>query len=438
MRTRSNPPTGPVLNPSTGSGQALPKGAECRALMWMLLLALGILSCTAGTIPDPAPTPPNAGPIRIGIVAPISGPLARFGQAHLQGYDVALEEINQAGGVLGQPLELIFEDDGSTPAAAAKAVEKLATEKNVPLIIGAYSSSATLLAAGMAERHQVPLIIPTAAADEITKQGYRWVFRIAAPSQVYTETLLDFMDQIHSPERLAIVFENTGFGTSVAEAAERQAGARDIDVVAYQAYQTGATGFELLLKEVKTTEPDAVLFVSYLDDAVSLMEHSRAVDFNPPMFAAAGAGFGLPDFVMLAGPVAEYTISVTQWTPDAQWPGVAQFTEQFRAEYGFSPQYHSAEAYSALRVAVDALERAGSLDRDTIRDALNTTDMLSIFGNIRFNERGQNHHPMLVTQVIDGQFVTVYPPEVAARPPIYPAPSWNERADHSTTSEGQP
>ena len=397
-------------------------------LVGMVLVAIGLLSCAPWAGPDVGPTPTSPGPIRLGVVTSISGSLARFGQAHLQGYDLALEEINAAGGVLGRPLKLIFEDDGSVPQAAAAAVEKLAAEDRVPLIIGAYSSSATLLAAGMAERYQVPLIIPTAAADEITRQGYRWIFRINAPSSVYTQTLLDFMDRLDRPKRLAIVFENTAFGTSVAEAAQRQARARGIAVVAYHAYQAGAGDFKPLLKVVKATEPDAVLFVSYLEDAVALMKQSQVVDFNPRMFTAAGAGFSLPDFPRLAGPTAEYTISVTQWTPDAQWPGVADFARRFEEKYGYLPQYHSAQAYTALLVAADALRRAEMLDRTAVRDALRATDLSTIFGRIRFDPHGQNQHPMLVTQIVDGRFVTVYPPEVAARPPVYPVPSWGERA----------
>lgn len=407
------------------------------ALLGALLLAIGLLGCSAPwPAPEPGPTPTSAGPIRIGIVTPISGSLARFGQAHLQGYDIALQETNAAGGVLGRPLKLIFEDDESVPEQAAAAVEKLAIDDQVPLIIGAYSSSATLLAAGMAERYQVPLIVPTAAADEITRQGYRWIFRIAAPSQIYTQTILDFMDQVDSPQRLAIVFENTSFGTSVAEAAERQARARGIAVVAYQAYRTGADDFRSLLEEVKAGRPDAVLFVSYLRDAVALMTQSRAVDLNPSMFAAAGAGFSLPDFPQLAGPAAEYTISVTQWTPDAQWSGVADFARRFEEKYGYPPQYHSAEAYTALLLAADALRRAGTPSRLALRDALRATNLTTIFGDIRFDERGQNHHPMLVTQIIDGQFVTVYPPEVAAQSPVYPVPGWSQRADQTTAPGG--
>lgn len=410
-----------------------------RAVLTLAMVALlsGVLSgCTTKLESEPEPTPTGVGPIRIGVVTSISGSLARFGQAHLQGYDIALQEINAAGGVLGRPLKLIFEDDGSVPQAAADAVEKLATEDQVPLIIGAYSSSATLLAAGMAERYQVPLIVPTAAADEITRQGYRWVFRISAPSQIYTQTLLDFMERIGRPARLAIVFENTSFGTSVAEAAERQARSRGIAVVAYHAYQacpepcqpTSTTDFQPLLEQIKAVEPDAVLFVSYLDDAVALMKQSRAVDFSPPMFAAAGAGFSLPDFPQLARAAADYTISVTQWTPDAQWPGVSGFAERFKAKYNHAPQYHSAEAFAALYLAADVLRRAGEPSRPLARDALRSTDLATIFGDIRFDANGQNDHPMLVTQVIAGQFVTVYPEVGAARTAVFPVPPWSQRS----------
>jgi branched-chain amino acid transport system substrate-binding protein len=381
----------------------------------------------ASPVVGPPPTPAGDTPIAIGVVTSISGSLAMFGQAHLQGYDLALQEINDAGGVLGRPVRLVFEDDASDPATAATAVEKLTTVDQVPLILGSYSSSATLLAAAMAERHQVPLIIPTAAADEITRQGYRWIFRINAPSAVYIETLLDFLDEAAPPSRLAIVFENTGFGTSIAEAAERQARARGINVVAYHAYRTGAGDFRPLLVEVKASRPDVVIFVSYLEDAVALMHQSQEVDFNPGIFAAAGAGFSLPDFPLLAAGAAEFTVSVTQWTPDVRWPGAADFAGEFEAKYGYLPQYHSAETYAALLLAADALRRAGSLEGEALRQSLQGTDLVTVFGPIRFDNQGQNDHPMLVTQVIDGRFVTVYPPEVAVQEAVYPLPTWNER-----------
>lgn len=397
----------------------------------LFLCILALSGCAPSANPAPLPAPTQKRAIPVGIVTSLSGSLAKFGEAHVQGYKLALEEINAAGGVLGQPLELVVEDDGSVPTAAATAIEKLAQQSDLPLILGAYSSSATMLAAGMAERHQVPLLVPTAAVDEITNQGYRWIFRINAPSHVFIETLLDFMDGIERPARLAVVFENTAFGTSVAESAQRQARMRGIALVAYQTYETGTQDFKPLLTLVQTAQPDVVLFVSYLDDAVLLMQHSQAVDLNPRLFAGAGAGFSLPDFPRLAGRAAEYTISVTQWTEDVQWQGASAFARKFEAKYGSVPQYHSAQAYTALRVAADALTRARTTDRAAVRRALETTNLDSLFGKIQFDKNGQNQHPMLVTQIVNGKFVTVYPPEAASRTVIYPIPKWRERAASS-------
>ena len=376
--------------------------------------------------------------------------MAPFGQASLQGYDLALQDVNASGGIQGRPLKLIFEDDESQPPAAATAVEKLSTTDQVPLVIGAYSSSATLLAAGMAERHEIPLIIPTAAADEITRQGYRWIFRLNAPASVFTQTLFDFMQQSSTrfaaqdlaqterPVRMAIVFENTAFGTSIAEAADQQARARRMAVVAYQAYRADARDFSALLSQVQAAQPDVILFVSYLDSAIALMKQSQAMDLNPSMFVAAGAGFSLPDFPRLAGSAAEYTISITHWTPDVKWSGATDFAHRYQDKYGYLPQYHSAQAYAALQVAADALRRANSLNRQDIRAALQATSLNTISGFVHFDKTGQNQHTMLVTQIIAGQFVTVYPADVAARTPIYPIPAWRQRPAITTTSGKSP
>jgi branched-chain amino acid transport system substrate-binding protein len=160
------------------------------------------------------------------------------------------------------------------------------------------------------------------------------------------------------------------------------------------------------------------------------MQQSKELDLNVEAFAAGGAGFSLPDFPKNLGPNAEFTLSVTQWTPDVTWTGAADFTKAYMAAYGNEvPQYHAAQAYAALFVVADAIQRAGKADDPTaIRDALRQTKIDTIFGPIAFDKTGQNDHPMLVTQVVQGKFVTVWPTDVATTKPIYPAPKWADRA----------
>lgn len=385
--------------------------------------------------------PTETGPIRVGIITSFTGSEAKFGQAHKYGYDMALDEINSAGGVLGRPVELVYQDDTSKPEVAMAAVEELAEDQSIVAISGAYSSSATFPSAAMANRSRVPMLVPTAVTDEITRQGYDWVFRVCAPASSYGRAMVQFLTEAAKATRLAIVYENTQFGTSVAQAARQRAIAAGLEVVAFEAYDQGATDFTPLLTRVKSEGPDAVLFVSYLADATLLMRQSKEIDFNPTVFTAGGAGFSLPDFLKGSLEAAEYTVSVTQWTPDAKWPGSREWAVAFKARSNYEASYHSIQTYVTMKVFADAVARAGSTERLKIRDAIRDTRMDSVFGPISFDQNGQNDHPVAITQVLGGKFVTVWPPEAAVRQPILPTPPWSARAGvlgDSGTQSGQP
>lgn len=372
-------------------------------------------------------SPADDSVIRIGVITSLTGPEARFGQAQKYGYEMALDEINSAG-VLGKKIELIYQDDTSKPEVASLTVEKLSDRSDIVALMGAYSSSATFPAAAVANRYGIPMLCPSATTDEVTRQGYEWVFRVCASASDYGRTLVEFLTKVADAHRLAVVYENTQFGSSVARAALEQAPKAGIEIVAYEAYDQGGTDFTPLLTRVKSETPDAVLFVSYLADATLLMRQSKEIDLNPKVFTAGGAGFSLPDFLKGAGDTAEYTISVTQWTPDAKWTGSREWAEHFRARWNYDPSYHSVQAYISLKILADAIERAGSTVRTAVRDAIRTSDLDSVFGPIHFTDVGQNEHPVAITQVLNGKFVTVWPPAAAIRPPVLPTPQWRARA----------
>ena len=332
--------------------------------------------------------------------------------------------------MLGKRVELIYQDDTSKPEVATLTVEKLSDRADVVALMGAYTSSATFPATAVADRYHIPMICPSAITDEITRQDYKWIFRVCAAASDYGRMLVEFLSQVADAHKLAVVYENTQFGSSVARAALEQAPRAGIEIVAYEAYDQGGTDFTPLLTRVKSAEPDAVLFVSYLADATLLIRQSKEIDLNPKVFAAGGAGFSLPDFLKGAGETAEYTISVTQWTPDAKWTGSREWAEKFRARYNFSyePSYHSVQAYMSLMILADAIERAGSTERTAVRDAIKTSKLDSIFGPIHFNEVGQNEHQVAITQVLNGKFVTIWPTSAAIRPPVLPTPPWRARS----------
>ena len=375
--------------------------------------------------------------IRVGIITSLTGAEARFGLAQKYGYQMAIDEL-EAKGVLGKRLELIYQDDTSKPEVASLTVEKLADRRDIVALMGAYSSSATFPAAAVADRYHIPFICPSATTDEITRQGYQWVFRVCASASDYGRTLIEFLTKVADAHKLAVVYENTQFGSSVARAALEQAPRAGIEIVAYEAYDQGGTDFTPLLTRVKSMGPDAVLFVSYLADATLLMRQSKEIDLNPKVFTAGGAGFSLPDFLKGAGDTAEYTISVTQWTPDAKWTGSREWADKFRTRFNYEPSYHSVQAYMALMVLADAIERAGSTERTAVRDAIRTSKLDSIFGPIHFNDVGQNEHPVAITQVLNGKFTTIWPSAAAIRPPALPTPPWRARSAAESGSTGAP
>jgi branched-chain amino acid transport system substrate-binding protein len=372
----------------------------------------------------------GGGPIRLGVITSITGSQSAFGQAHQRGYSIALDEINAAGGVGGRQIELDYCDDTSKPDQAVQCVSKLVDQDHVPLILGSYSSESTLAIVPVVTRKQVPLIIPTATADNVMQQGSDWVFRICAGAADYATAMVDFLKNNGDPKRMVIIYENTNFGQSNAKAMQQAAQKAGIDVIDSEAYNAGSPDYKALLSKVKAEKPDVIYFASYLLDATTLMHQAHQIDLNVKYFTAAGTGFSAAEFPTPdkgAGKDAEYTFSVNQWLPDVKWPGSQQFDQKFFQRYGSHPAYHATEAYASLYAAVAAIKQAGSLDPAKLKDALHTLKIDTTFGPVFFGPTGQNQHPVLISQVQNGQYKVVWPKDVASANPIIPTPPWSQR-----------
>ncbi|MDI3317573.1 MAG: ABC transporter substrate-binding protein [Bacillota bacterium] len=372
----------------------------------------------------------SGGTIKIGFITSETGSQAAFGQAHIRGYEIALEEINAKGGVLGKKIELDKCDDTSKPDQAVQCVSKLVDQDHVPLIMGSYSSESTYAIVPVMTQKQIPLIIPTAVADNVMQSGSPWIFRICAGSGDYARAMVDFLKHNGDPKTMAIIYENTNFGQSNDKSMRKAAADGGIRVIDEEGYNAGSPDYKAMLQKVKAKHPDAIYFASYLLDAVTLMHQARQVDLNAKYFTAAGTGFSAAEFPTPdkgAGKDAEYTFSVNQWLPDVSWPGAKEFDQKFFAKYGSHPAYHATEAYASLYAAAAAIEKAGSLDPAKIQQALHQIDIQTAFGPVRFGESGQNPHPVLISQVQNGKFATVWPTDAASAKPIYPTPAWNQR-----------
>ena len=368
--------------------------------------------------------------VKIGVILPLTGSQAAFGEALKNGYSIALDDINAKGGVLGKKVELDIYDDQSKPDQAVQGVAKLIDQDHVPLILGSYSSESTTAMIPAQTQRQVPLIIPIAVADNLLDSKSPWIFRVGASATDYARVTASFLKANGAPKTMAIVYENTNFGQSSMKAMTAVSLADGIKLVSVESYEAKSPDYRGVLERVKRANPEVIYFCSYLLDATTLMRQSQEIDLNPRYYTSAGTGFAIADFPTSkgAGKNAEYTFTVMQWLPEARWAGSKEFDAEYFRRYKTHPTHHPMSAYATLLVAARAINDAQSLNNVRIRDAIRNIHIgMTPFGPIKFDANGQNQHPLMITQVQGGQFRIVYPNADAEAKPIIPAPAWSQR-----------
>ncbi|MEA3427765.1 MAG: ABC transporter substrate-binding protein [Thermodesulfobacteriota bacterium] len=370
--------------------------------------------------------------IKVGIVLPLTGKLAKFGEIENKSFLMAVDEINSAGGVNGKKIELIIEDTTGKPDVGRSAIERLITQDKVVMLGGGYSSSVTWATIAVAQQNRVPFLVNTGSADRITEQGWDYIFRLNPPVSEYPGGFASFLKAVGTDVKtVAILHENSLFGQSGSKKFVKQCKALGLDVLMKEGYEAGAIDFKPLLVKVKAKKPDVIYMISYIMDASLLMRQSKELNLNPKLFVGGAAGFTLPEFHKNAGDASEYVYSATLWTPSVPYPGARKYYDKFVKKYNTPTEYHGAEAYSAMYVIADVLKRTKSMSRDDIRTALAETNLMTAFGPVKFISYGektnQNKLPTFLVQWIDGNLETVWPKDVSTKKYIYPFPKWSKR-----------
>lgn len=366
----------------------------------------------------------SAQPIKVGIVLPLTGDQAKFGEIEKNSFDMALEEINAAGGIKGNKLEFIIEDDTGRPEVGRSVVEKLITKDKVTLIGGGYSSSVTYAVAGVCQQNQRPFLVNTGAADNITTSGWDFIFRLNPPVSEYANSVESLMQELIKPKTVAILHENSLFGTSGAKEFEKTCNSLKIQVLLKEGYEAGGIDFKPVLIKVKQLNPDIVYMVSYIMDASLLMKQAKELKLTPKMFIGGAAGFTLPEFQQNAGVASEKVISATLWYEVLPYPGAMDYYKKYVAKFKKPTEYHGAEAYAAAYVIADVLKRAKSLKNTDIKDAFAATNIMTVFGPVKFTSydkhKNQNKLPTYVVQWIDGKLELVWPADLATKKFVFP------------------
>ncbi len=377
---------------------------------WAFLL-IGFLLVALGVVPTSAQ---QKEPIKVGVVQPLSGPIAAAGSYIVNGAKIAAEKINAKGGVLGRPLELIVEDNKSDPAETRNAVEKLIVRDKVPVLMGAWGSSMTLAAMPVLAQHGVPMVVETSSSIKITDPktpGAQWVSRISPTSELEAQGVASILPKL-GMKRVGYIAVNTDWGRGAVIAfgeSVKKAGG-NIEMVEYVGQAD--TDFYSQLTKFKAAGLDSVIITDDAPKLAKMLQQMRDLGYRPKVLSTGGSSF--PDaLVQLAGAeAANGSYHIVFWNPyDPNVAGDPTLSNYFVAEWKkrdlpWIGIIEGMRGFDAIHVIARALQLAKEPDSKKINEALRKVDMKGLYGHIKFDKNGQSYCNIIVAQVKDGKMVT--------------------------------
>ena len=405
-----------------------------------LTAALGILALCATLAAPSAPVSAAGDTILFGSSVSLTGSLAKEGKLTQEGYDFWKNYINAHGGLKvggkSYKVEIKYYDDESKPATAAQLAERLIDQDHVNFILGPYGSGTAFTVAQMVERKKMPMVEGNGAAEKIFSQGFKYTFAVLSPAKRYLEGILDMSrQQKPAAQTVAITAASDAFSQEVAQGAAEWASAHGMKVVYNNKYPDTATDVSSIVSAVKATNPDVILNAGHLNDALLVHKGLKEQNVQAKLYGYS-VGPDTPDFANSLGKDANYVFGGAQWSDAVKYkadhPGfyntAKDYAKAFESVYGHRPDYHNAESTAACLAFQYAIQAAGTLDTEKVRDALAKLDITTFYGIIKFDSRGMNvFKPMVTNQIQNGHLVTVWPRGLAEAPVKYPAPPWGQR-----------
>jgi branched-chain amino acid transport system substrate-binding protein len=367
--------------------------------------------------------------VTLGIAISQTGRYAEPAGRMVNSYNLYVDQMNAKGGWNGQKIDMVMMDDKSDKQTSIKLYEKLITQDKVNLTMGPYSSGITDAVANVLERYKYPTMAPGAASGIIWKKGRKYLFDIIAVAQDYQKGALHIARDI-GVKKIAIVGEDSLFPRQSAEGAVEWAKKLGIEVVLNENYPRKQTDFTAMLQKIKARRAEALISNSYFADSVAQIRQLRELNINLKIFAGT-VGPGLPRFAKQLGNTAEYVLGFSQWEPRPEilkFPGMEHFIDSYVKRHGVKPNYHAGIAWVAMQVTTQAIQKAGSFDREKVWNALRTSQFQTIMGKWKVDKNNLNDHEGLTFQILDGQRKIVWPKKIAEVPYKLPMPKWKDRA----------
>jgi len=362
-----------------------------------LLLAFASLLAFSGCGPQAPDAPPAT--IKIGNLASTTGKDATYGQSSTRATRLAIDEINAAGGVLGKPVELIFEDTQSKPGEAALVVKKLVTRDHVVALIGEIISSRSLEAANVAQSLKIPMLTPTATNPAVTATG-DYIFRACFIDPFQGKILAKFAQEDLGSKRAAILTStSSSYSTGLAQVFRQHYPLAGGEIVADLKFSEGDKDFKAQLTAIRAAKPDVLFVPAYYTEAALIAKQARELGLTIPLLG--GDGWEAPELFEIAGDAVNGCYYSTHFSAGSTDPKIVDFVARYRARYdGAAPDCMAALGYDATYLMVDAIRRAGSTEPEKIKAALaETKGFIGVTGRIDMDKDRNASKPATILKV---------------------------------------
>jgi branched-chain amino acid transport system substrate-binding protein len=412
---------------------------------------IGLLSAAAMSIALATAASAQDKTVKIGAIFPLSGNAASAGVHGKAAIETAVEIINSGNPALGNlpvtknaglkglggaKIEVVFADNQGTPAAGQNQALRLITEEKVVALTGAYQSGITLTASAIAEKYGIPFVNGESVAANLTERGFKWFFRVTPVASDFAKIYLEFLKDMKAGgqkvDTIALVHENTEYGTSVANVITGLFKENGLAIAQDIAYSANTTDVQSQVLQLKDKKPDVVIMISYTSDAILYAKTFQALDYKPPMMIADNAGYSDPSTLKAVGKQIQGIFNRSSFAIGVAGSPTFLINEIYKKKSGGDDlDDTAARQMQGFFVLVDAIDRAGSTDPAKIQAALKATDLkpdqlIMGYKGVKFDDKGQNVLAAgLVIQLQDGEnYVPVWPKQLAKTAPVFPYKGW--------------
>jgi branched-chain amino acid transport system substrate-binding protein len=378
--------------------------------------------------------PSFAAVIKIGEINPLSGRFAKQGIEIHQGIEVAVAEVNTAGGIGENQLQLISRDDQSQPDVAISRAEELCSWQNVVAITGGYVDSLVGPIAAIAKKHKIPYVASASLQKELTRHKNPYFFRVSR-LQGFVEPLCGILIERFKPQRLAILHAATPGATELARELEHCINNRGLKVRLVEKFRPGTPDFTPLIAKLAGMKIDVIVSGVFTPDHILFVRQLKENRVTPKAYIGP-FGIAYESFIHALGKDADYLYSTCAWNPEITEPGTkdasASLVNNFHKMFGRQPNTTNMHGYTSAKVLIAAMQKVLDNNQpvtgENIRWSLAQLDLSLPMEHITFDSNGDPlHYRHVVVQIQKGKFVVVYPPDRSTGQPVYPMPSWDQR-----------